>query len=190
MNESIIQTYRLENLCTKPRRGRVRLRRVLVLTVVMFGLCVPAHASQPPPDGLARGADLAQRTFGVPACGTPKVTVGPLGASDGRAGQAQIATCGIELASDFQWVDSAQACTAVVHEWGHLKLGQVFGGADPWHSTDSQSVMYWNPIWLTACYPPPVVKPPRVQRVRIHRVKWGKGKLRYPRVRTLRAVIR
>lgn len=40
-------------------------------------------------------------------------------------------------------LEAADLSDILVHELGHNLLGNVYGGADPAHSTDPESVMFW-----------------------------------------------
>lgn len=39
-------------------------------------------------------------------------------------------------------------CASMAHEYGHLRLGPIFGGEDPWHSSDPESIMAANPVHM------------------------------------------
>lgn len=103
--------------------------------------------------GGMRAAESYWRT--LPSCGMPTVSVGAVTGTapeNGGAGMAQAdeSTCTIVLAASDDWYDfPSLACTTIVHEYGHLVLGptyfQATNPADPAHSPDPSSIMYWNP---------------------------------------------
>jgi hypothetical protein len=112
------------------------MSRVVTLLFVALAALLPATAvaATPGPVGTAQGLKVAERVFGVPACGRPVVAYASFAGPHLLSG-ADTERCRILLNADLaDKMPRAMVCTLVVHEWGHL--------AGREHSTDRSSVMY------------------------------------------------
>jgi hypothetical protein len=106
------------------------MARVAVIALVLAGLvpAVPASAAR------ERGLVVAERVFGLPACGRPAVATARFVDPATLAG-SDPTVCEILLNGRYAAeMPPAMRCTLVLHEYGHL--------AGHEHSADPDSVMY------------------------------------------------
>lgn len=142
------------------------VRRIILLGAIMLGVAGTAQAH----DARHLSAQLERRAIaislrywrthepsmlidGLPACGQPRIAWRPL--RDGIGGEALLGSCRIVLSSTAfipKW-NRPFFCETVLHEIGHLVLGELFFAAtnpdDPAHSPDPFSPMFaviWRPV--------------------------------------------
>ncbi len=112
-----------------------RVATLLFVALVALVALLPAAASAAPfgPAGTDRGLKVAERAFGLPACGRPVVAYASFAGPHLLSG-AETDRCRILINADLaDDMPRAMVCTLVVHEWGHL--------AGREHSPDRDSVM-------------------------------------------------
>ncbi len=112
------------------------MSRVVTLLFIALVALVPATASAATfgPAGTERGLKLAERAFGVPACGRPVVAYASFAGPHLLSG-ADEERCRILINADLaKDMPRDMVCTLVAHEWGHL--------AGRSHSKDRRSIMY------------------------------------------------
>lgn len=132
-----------------------------------------AQADTPPTQRQLNTAVQIAATYwhGNPSCGRPDIALGDLPDMTAMA----FPSCQIIIdTSQRDWTDtSSLLCVVMVHEWGHLVLGENYFAAtnptDPSHSPDSRNVMYhqtYDPALVPACNA--IDHPARLTRAREH----------------------